>query len=151
VLVGFQPAGGAQAPPIARLYAWKAPLRMGCAEVIAGLLREGQELLIYESANGMQAPVLGTDVAPAIPEETGDRIVAAAFKRTTEYVARCVKNRRARHNSLSMIATFEELKRWPNKGSAATRSRRRTAGSAGPSAGTAGRDGARRAKPGSKP
>jgi hypothetical protein len=70
----FQPAGQTQAPAIPGLESGKAILRHWCRQIVAGTLRELQELRGHHSADGVHAVIVATGFAFARPEETGQRI-----------------------------------------------------------------------------
>src|SRR5579883_29714 len=82
------PARGAEAPAVAGLQPGEAVLREGCAEVVAGLLRERQELRRHDAANRVQAKVLLAGVAAAVAIEPGDRVDRAGSERPAQDVDR---------------------------------------------------------------
>jgi hypothetical protein len=76
-LLDFEPAGGADAPAVAGFEAGKAELGHGSREIVAERLRGSEKGLIDDAADGVDANVVGTGVATAIPEKAGHRLAAA--------------------------------------------------------------------------
>ena len=79
-------SAGAQAPAVAGLEAWEAPLEIGGREVIACGLRVRQELGGQDDANGVRADVFRACVAAAVAEKAGHWRRAAGGKIAAEDV-----------------------------------------------------------------
>ena len=87
-LKGFLPAAGAQTPAVACFQAFEAKLGPGGAEVVTLGFGEFEEFVGDHGADGMQAKVIGADVAAAIAVEAGHRVFAAGFQFFAQYVYR---------------------------------------------------------------
>ncbi len=83
-LVGLLPTRGAEAPAVSRQETGEPGARR--RQVVAGLSRELEELGGHHGAHGVDAHVVGTGVAAAVPVEAGERIVAAVDQFATEHV-----------------------------------------------------------------
>jgi DNA helicase II / ATP-dependent DNA helicase PcrA len=84
----FLPAGGAQAPAVARLQSLKAKFGPGGAEVVALGFGEFEEFGSDYGADSVQAKVIGAYIAAAIAVEAGNRVFAAGFQFFAQYVYR---------------------------------------------------------------
>lgn len=85
-LLDLEPAGGADAPAVARLEAGEAELGHGSDEVVAEGARGLQEGLIDDAADGVDAEVFGAGVAAAVAVEAGHGGAAAGLQREAEDV-----------------------------------------------------------------
>ena len=86
-LLHLQPASGADAPAITRLETLKAELRHWCREVVTQLLRDTEELLIDDAADGVDAEVIGASLAAAGAVEAGHWLTATDLERLAENVS----------------------------------------------------------------
>jgi hypothetical protein len=85
-LLDLQPAGGTDAPAIARLEAGETELRHGGAEIIAQRLGGFKEWSVDEAADGVDAMVFGTGLATAGAVEASHGLAAADVERLAEDV-----------------------------------------------------------------
>src|SRR5688572_15842576 len=76
-LVRLEPARCAQAPAVAGLEAFEAPLRAGRREVVPGLAAELEELLGHHRADRVAALVLRPRPATAVAVEARHRLERA--------------------------------------------------------------------------
>ena len=84
---GFLPAGRAQTPAVPRLQPGESVFRNRRGEVIADLLRKGEELGGHHGADRVQAGVMGAGLATAIAEESGHRIKGAGQQFPAQNIA----------------------------------------------------------------
>src|SRR5690242_7605897 len=82
------PARRAQAPAVARLEAGEAVLWHRRGEIVAGGLREGEELGGHDDANRVQAVILAAGVAAGVAIEAGQRLGGAGPQRAAQHVDR---------------------------------------------------------------
>jgi hypothetical protein len=73
----LEPAGGTDAPAVARLEAGEAELRHGGAEVVAEGLGGFEEWSVDDAADGVDAMVVGASLAAAGTVEAGHGLAAA--------------------------------------------------------------------------
>jgi len=74
------PARGAEAPAITGFEPRESELRPGRREVVPTRPAELQELRGHDGANGVDPQIFGTGFAAPVPEEPGERVVAARFQ-----------------------------------------------------------------------
>src|SRR5712692_7829626 len=86
-LEGLPPAGGAQAPAIARLQSGKPGGRDRRRQIVAGGARKRQEIGVDPGAYGVDAEIFRTGLAAAGPVKPGQRLRAAFAERLAEHVA----------------------------------------------------------------
>lgn len=82
----FQPSGGADAPTIARLEAWKTELRHGRGEIVTVPRRRLQKGFIDDAADGMDTGVVRAGIAAAVSIEAGQGIRAARLQRLSQHI-----------------------------------------------------------------
>ena len=85
-LLNLEPAGGTDAPAVARFEAGKAKLRHGSAEIVAERLRGFKEGGVDDAADGVDAEVFGAGLAAAGAVEASHRLAATDIKRLAEDV-----------------------------------------------------------------
>jgi hypothetical protein len=85
-LLDLQPARGTDAPAIAGFEAGETELGHGRAEVVAQGLGGGEKRSIDDTADGMDAMILGAGFATACAVETGHRFATADVERLAEDV-----------------------------------------------------------------
>src|SRR5260370_39310163 len=97
---GFLPARRAQTPAIAGFEAGEAGGWDRGRQIVAGGLREGEELGVDPGAHGMDAEILGPSLAAAGAVEAGQRLRAAFGERLAKDVARAGAPARIRTRSI---------------------------------------------------
>ena len=85
---GLLPAAGAQAPAVARLQAGEAILRHWRTEIVAGGLREGEELGRHHDADRVEADILAAGVAATVAVEAGHGLMRARLQGPAQHVDR---------------------------------------------------------------
>src|SRR5258708_33488636 len=85
-LLDLQPAGGADAPAVARLEAGEAELGHGRGEVVAEGLGGGEKRGVDDAANGVYAEIVAAGVAAAVAVEAGHGFTATGVEGLTEDV-----------------------------------------------------------------
>jgi len=86
---GLAPAGGAQAPAVARLQSCKAPLWPGRAEVVAQLNGKRQKFGRDLGADEVRAGVALVGAAAAVAKVARERVVRAWRQRRSQNVKQC--------------------------------------------------------------
>src|ERR1700737_2780221 len=84
--LNLEPAGGADAPPVAGLQAGESVLRHGGGEVVAEGFGGGEEGGVDDAADGVDSVVFRAGVATAVAVEAGHRVAAAGVERLAEDV-----------------------------------------------------------------
>lgn len=87
-LLYLEPAGGTDTPAVARLKSLKAILRHRSGEIVAERLAGGQKTLVYDTADRVDAEIIGAGVAAAVPVEASHWFTATDSERLTKHVAR---------------------------------------------------------------
>jgi hypothetical protein len=85
-VMGLQETCSAQAPRFARFETLKAELWARCAQIIAHVFREGEELGGHHGADSMASLICGTGVAMSVAEIACDRVQAADFQGCSKHV-----------------------------------------------------------------
>ena len=84
---GFLPAQHTQAPLVAGLEAGEVIFWVRRDQVIAHHLGENQKILGHAGTHGVNADIICAGVAAAIAEEAGERVIAAIFQLSAQYIA----------------------------------------------------------------
>jgi hypothetical protein len=85
-LLDLQPAGGTEAPAIARLKSGETELRHGGAEVVAQSLGGCKKGSVDDAADGVNTMVFGSRLAATGPVKARHRFAAADVERLAENV-----------------------------------------------------------------
>jgi len=86
VVMGTEPVGGCNAPPIAGHEAREAVLRHRRAEIVADSLLMREKLLGYDGTNGVTTEVLSSRRTTAVAVETRDGVGATRLQHPTDDV-----------------------------------------------------------------
>ena len=86
LLVGLQPAGGAQAPAVAGLQTGEAEFRVGGGQVIAAKPRILQKVLGDFHAHRMRADVIVARISAAVAKESGQWVFTAGQQGFAKHV-----------------------------------------------------------------
>src|SRR5271156_4284583 len=87
IAVGQQPVAGGDAPPVPGYQTGKPELRHGCREIVADHALVLEEFGSHHSANRVQAEIFRPARAATVAVKAGERLAAARFQRTAQYVA----------------------------------------------------------------
>eukprot|EP00825_Cyclidium_porcatum_P038778 TRINITY_DN4574_c0_g1_i13.p1 TRINITY_DN4574_c0_g1~~TRINITY_DN4574_c0_g1_i13.p1 ORF type:complete len:218 (+),score=7.92 TRINITY_DN4574_c0_g1_i13:566-1219(+) len=96
--IRLNPAGGAKAPALASLEAWKIEFRARRRQVVAGCLGICEEFFGKHDTDGVTAKIVFRGVAAPITEKAGYRLVTTGQQRPTQ--------------DIELIATPREITRF---------------------------------------